>query len=105
MFGPRSACRVGEPPKRLWLDLGAVARRLGDQVAAPVEPDRLDEVLVQVVDELARAVLEGAGHRDVVEEGEMLHVLAEAYPAGVWADRHAELRRQQQHSQHLVDPT
>ncbi len=34
----------------------------------------------------------------------MLHQLAEADPAGVWAHRHSELRREQQNRHVLVDP-
>ena len=61
------------------------------------------EVLVQVVDPLDDAVLQRAADADEVEDGEMLHVLAEADAAGMRADRDAELRRHQDDRQHLVD--
>ena len=60
-------------------------------------------MLVQVVDPLDHPVLERAADRDVVEEREVLHVLAEADAAGVRAHRNAELRREQQHGDRLVD--
>ena len=59
-------------------------------------------MLVQVVDPLDDAVLERAADGDVVEEREVLDVLAEADAARVRADRDAELRRQQQHRDRLV---
>ena len=60
-------------------------------------------MLVQVVDELADAVLERRADRDVVEHRHVLHVLAEPDAAGVRADGHAELRREQDDREHLVD--
>ena len=46
-----------------------------------------------------------SSHRDgdVVEDREVLHILAQPDAAGVRAYRHAELRRHQQHRQDLVD--
>ena len=59
-------------------------------------------MLVQVIDVLDHAALHRAGHRDVVEHRQMLHVLAQADAAGVRADRDAELRRHQDHREVLV---
>ena len=55
--------------------------------------DRVDEVLVEVVDELGDAVVHPARHRDVVEHRQVLHQLAQADAAGVRTERHPELRR------------
>ena len=38
-----------------------------------------------------------------IQHRQVLHVFAQADAAGVRADRHAELRRQQQNRQHFVD--
>ena len=64
---------------------------------------RVDEMLVQVVDVLAHAVVERGAHGDVIEDRQVLHVLAQPHAAGVRADRHAELGGHQQHGDHLVD--
>ena len=61
-------------------------------------------MLVQVVDVLDHALLQRAAHRHVVERRQVLDQLAQPDAAGVGADRHAELGRQQQDRQHLVDP-
>ena len=60
-------------------------------------------MLVQVIHELAHVVLEGAGDRDVVEDREVLDVLAQADAARVRADRHPELLGHQEDGEHLVD--
>ena len=60
-------------------------------------------MLVQVVDPLDDAVLERPAHADVVEDREVLDVLAQADAAGVRADGDAELGRHQDDREHLVD--
>src|SRR5256714_11692353 len=66
--------------------------------------DRVHKMLVQVIHVLDDAVLERPAHADVIEHREVLHVLAQAYAAGMWADGDAELRGEQQHGQDLIDP-
>jgi hypothetical protein len=61
-------------------------------------------VLVQVVDPLDPAAFGGAGQRHRVEHRQVLDGLAQADAAGVRADRHAELGRQQQVGDVLVHP-
>ena len=61
-------------------------------------------MLVQVVDELDDAVLALAADGDEVERGQVLDELAQPDAAGVRADGDAELGRQQQHRDDLVDP-
>src|SRR5204863_9145181 len=56
----------------------AVAGGQRSRVAPFHDPHRVHEVLVQVVHVLADAVLEGGAQRDVVEDGQVLDVLAEA---------------------------
>ena len=72
-------------------------------VAATGDCHRVDEVLVKVVDELDHAAVELAADRDVVGHRQVLDELAQADAAGVRAHRHAELGRQQQDRQVLVD--
>src|SRR5437899_397683 len=79
------------PARALWRDVTAVAN-----------DNRVEEVLVEVLDVLEDAVFERPADRDVIEQRDVLHVLAKADPAGMWADRHAELGRQEVHRQHLV---
>ena len=55
-----------------------------------------------MVDPLDHPVFERAADAQVVEDGKMLDVLAEADAAGVWADRHAELGCHQDDRQDLV---
>src|SRR5207249_9434499 len=47
-------------------------------------------------------IVEGAADGDVVEEREVLHVLAKTDAARVWAHRNAELGGEEEHRQHLV---
>ena len=65
--------------------------------------DRFDEVLLEVVDELADAVVERRSDCDEVEHRDVLGVLAEADAPRMWADGHSELRGEQHDGQHLVD--
>ena len=58
---------------------------------------------MQVVHVLDHHLIEAPADRDVVEDGQMLHVLTQADAAGMRADRHPEVRRQQQNRDHLVD--
>ena len=60
-------------------------------------------MLVQVIDELGDAIVHPARHRQVVEHRQVLHQLAQPDAAGMRADRHAELRRHQDHREVLVD--
>jgi hypothetical protein len=63
-------------------------------VPAIADDDRLEKVLVEMVDVLDDAILERGTHADVIEDGKVLHVLAEADAARVRADRDIELRGQ-----------
>src|SRR5215204_3030709 len=100
---PRFAAGVLVAPERFGLHLDAVAGRFGHGVVAAAYDHRVDEVLVQVVYELDAPAFRRAAHRDVIEDREVLHILAEADAARVRADGHAELLGHEQHGQHLVD--
>src|SRR2546430_17528007 len=89
---PAGAVRECELGERLRLDLDAVARRLRREVAPSLDPHRVDEVLVQVVDELAHPVLHRRADGYEVEHRDVLGVLAEPDTARVRADRHFEFR-------------
>src|SRR4051794_4893109 len=69
------------------LHLRAVAGTRGRDVAAGADDDRVDEVLVEVVDVLDHPAVELAADGDVVEDGEVLDELAQADSTGVRADR------------------
>src|ERR1700687_4217631 len=102
---PRVAIGGLEPLQRAGFDLCAVARSLRSEIPPSLHTNRVYEVFVQVVDELAGAVFQRAAHGDVVEDRQVLDVLAEPDAAGVRAHRDAELRRQQKYGQDLVDAT
>ena len=89
--------------QRLGEYLDAVTRCCRGQVTAGPDDGRVAEVLVQVVHPLDDAVVEGCADGDVVEHGQVLHVLAQADAAGVRAYGNAELRGEQQDREHLVD--
>src|SRR4051812_30925372 len=76
--------------ERLRLHGDAVPGGEGRRVAPVHDADGVDEVLVQVVHVLADAILEGGAQRDVVEDREVLDVLAESDAAGVRTDGDAE---------------
>src|SRR5258705_4010784 len=102
LLPPALAVRKRELGQRLRPDLDAVAGRRRGEIATPDDTNRVDEMLVQVVDELAHPVIERRRDRDVIEHRNVLCVLAEADSARVRTDRHPELRREQDHGQHLV---
>jgi hypothetical protein len=56
--------------------------------------------MVHVLDD---AVFQRCAHTQVVEDGEVLNVFAEAHASGVRANRNAEFRRHQEDRQDLVD--
>ena len=80
-------------------------RRCGRRDVPPARhPGRVGEVLVQVVDPFDLSSCHGRGHRGEVEHRQVLDHLAQAHAAGVRAHGHAELGRQQQIGDVLVDP-
>src|SRR3972149_2309359 len=87
---------------RLPLHRNAVPGTSGSEIASFFDAHRILEVLVKVIDVLDHAILHAAAHRDVVEEREMLHVLAETDAAGMRTDRDSELRRHEKHRDHFV---
>src|SRR5258708_5273746 len=105
MFGPGNSAGIREAEARGWPALSAVPRSRRRRVAAVAQLARLDEVLGEVTDVPARAVLERPAHGDEAEDREVLDVLPQAAPAGVRTDRDSELRRHQQHREDLVDAT
>src|SRR5256712_11738818 len=99
---PRRTCREPVLAERLHPHLDSVAGFHGRHVAPALDRDRIDEVLVEMIDVLEHAVLQRSGHRDVVDERDVLHVLAQPDASGMRADRYAELRGHQQHGEDLV---
>ena len=87
----------------LGFHLGGVAGGSWRDVAAALDLHGIDEVLVEVIHVLQDPVLERGADTDVVEDGEVLDVLAQSDAAGVRADGYAELRRHQEHGDDLVD--
>src|SRR5579864_1486415 len=72
LLPPARAIWERELGQRLGSDLDAVAGPRRRAVAAARDPDRINEMLVQVVDELAHAVVEGRADGDVVEHRHVL---------------------------------
>src|SRR4051812_39361277 len=101
--GPDGAVGIRVLLERGGVHLCAETRQGGRQIVAVDDAHRVDEVLVQVVDVLDDTVLGGAGDGDVVEHRQVLDHLAQTHPSGVRADRHAELRGEQQDRDVLVD--
>src|SRR5581483_5178772 len=99
---PARPVRERELGQGLRADLDAVARRRRRDVTAANDPDRVDEMLVQVVDELADTVLERGADRDVVEHRHVLRVFTQPDAACVRTDRNSELRREQDDREHFV---
>lgn len=64
---------------------------------------RVEEVVVQMIDVFDDPVVGGAGERHEVEHRQVLDQFAQADPAGVRADGHAELGREKQDGEVLVD--
>ncbi len=76
--GPLRAIRVAVGADGIGVHAGAVARLLRQAVASPLHPDRVGEVLVQVVDVLQHPAFEAAAHADVVDHRQVLDDLAQA---------------------------
>ena len=75
---------------------------------APLHDTRIEKVLMQVIDVFRDAPLERPADADVVEDGFVLHVLAQADAASVRADWNSEFRSEQEHSHdfvHAAQPT
>src|SRR5439155_21520026 len=100
--GPDRAAWIAVLLETFAPDAAAVAGRLGGHVAAAPDDDGIHEVLVQVIDELGHAIVHAAGNGEVVEHREVLHQFAQPDATRVGANRHAELRRHQNHRQILV---
>src|SRR5207302_9571824 len=79
-----------------------VARRERRHIASVANYNGMREVLVQMVDILDDPILERAADADVVEDREMLHVLAQANATGVRTDGDAELGCEEQYGDHFV---
>src|SRR4030095_2357007 len=62
----------------------------------------MDKVLVQVIDVFNNSIIKASTDGDVVENRQMLNVLAQADTTSVRTNRHAKLRRHQYHCHHLV---
>src|SRR6266550_4095975 len=62
-------------------------------------------MLMEMVDILDHPSVEPAADSNVIEGGEVLDELTQPDTTGMRADRDAELRRQQLHRDHLVDPS
>ena len=80
-------------------------RPRGDRrpVAAAVNVDRGDEVLVEMVDELDHPALAAAGNSHRIEHRQMLHEFAQSDSARVGTDRYTEAGREEQDRNVLVD--
>src|SRR5215218_830846 len=101
--GPGAAFWELELVQGLGLHLGGVAGGLWRDVAAALDLHWIDKMLVEVIHVLKDPVLERGADTDVVEDGEMLDVLAQSHTAGVRTDGHAEFCRHQEHGDDLVD--
>src|SRR4051794_10125256 len=86
--GPYRAVRVLEPGDAGGEHPGAGAGAGRCDVTAVADPDRIGEVLVQVVDVLDVAAVRGSAHRDEVEHGQVLDQFAQPDAAGVRAHGH-----------------
>ena len=100
---PLTAVGVCERSSRLELHRNRVTGALGSPVTPALDDDGILEVLVKVIHVLDHAVLDRPGDGDVVEEREMLDVLAQADAPGMRAHRDALLRRHEHDGQVLVD--
>ena len=61
-------------------------------------------MLVQMISELDHSILQAAAHADVVDERDVLTVLAQSDSTRMRAHRHAELRGEQQNRERLAQP-
>lgn len=101
--GPEGAAGVGELRDGLRPHGRGEARRGGCRVVTLPDDHRVEEVVVQMVDVFDDPVVGGAGERHEVEHRQVLDEFAQADPARVRADRHAELGREEQDGEVLVD--
>src|SRR5260370_7189204 len=91
--------------QRLRAHLNGIAALRGRHVSSPLDYDRLQEVLVQVIDVLENAILQRSRDTNVVDEREVLRELAEAHATRVGADGNPELGCHEHHREKLVNAT
>src|SRR5215469_13652756 len=103
-YRPGGAVAEFEAVEALGLHGDAVAGQRGRHIAAGAHAHGIDEVLVQMVDEFQHPALHAGADADEIDHRQMLDIFAEADAAGMRADGNAELLRQEQDRQHLVDP-
>src|SRR3954447_22072618 len=73
---PGGAARKIMLIERVRVNLDAVARTLRRHITAVADHDRIDEMLVQMIHVFEHAVLQRRRHADIVEQRNMLDVLA-----------------------------
>src|ERR1051325_1461145 len=103
MADPRVAIGISICRQALRTHGDAVTRRRGRHVAAVANDDRVEEMLVQMIDILDDTIVERSADADVIEHREVLHVLAQSDAAGVRTARNYKSGREQDDGQHLID--
>src|SRR6185312_6493073 len=102
-FGPDGTVRKLMLREGLAAHLRGEARRRRRKISAAADPDRVEEMVVEMVHELDGPILHRAADGDVIGHGEVLHELAEADTSSVRKNPDAELRGHQQDGEILVD--
>lgn len=102
-FSVNFACGKSVILNGFALHLDTVTRVEGSHVAAVLHDDGMNKVFVEMVDVFEDAALCGCRDTDVVNEGEVLDVFAEADATGVWADRHIEFLGHQEDREDFID--
>src|SRR5579875_2717581 len=102
-FRPRRAIGIGIAGNRRGVHSHAIPWSFGWHITAVLDDNRMHKMLVQVRCVLDHAIFQRAAYRDVVEEREMLHILAQADASRVRADRNTRAGSHQEDSQDFID--
>src|SRR5580700_7979849 len=102
---PDLAVGIDQRVVRTVVHFDGVTGSGGEPVAAGCNHCRVHKMLVEMIGELRRPVVHRSAHAHVVDDAEVLDILAQTQSAGVRTHGNTELGRQQKDGQHLVDST
>src|SRR4030095_12212167 len=100
---PRSSIWKCEPLDRLGLHGDAVTPTQRRQVTSISDRSRIDEVLMQMVDEFYSPAVERTTHRNIVKDRKVLNIFAKPAAARVRANRDTAFCRHQKHRENFID--
>src|SRR4051794_9136299 len=101
-FPPHWSLRIAIVDQGLGLDLDTVARCCWGQIMTLAQANRMQKVLVQMVDKLDHPVLQRCRNGDVIKDREVLHVFTEAHSPRMRTNRDLKFGGHQKNDEDFV---